>query len=58
MSNRIKRAVQSVLVKKRHRYYKERFARQAVPYGVWLKKMAEQEKEDVTAWKETVEKSG
>lgn len=58
MSNRIKRAVQSVLVKKRHRYYKERFAGQAVPYGVWLEKMAGQEKEEITAWKEALEKSG
>lgn len=58
MSNRIKRAVQGILVKKRHLAYKKQISAQALPYGVWLKKMAEQEKKEITAWKEEWEKSG
>ena len=58
MSNRIKRAVQGILVKRRHGIYKERIARQAVPYGVWIKKMLEEERAEITAWQEKREKSG
>lgn len=52
MSNALKRAVQGILVKRRHMLYKERIARQAVPYGVWIKKMLAEEKAEITAWKE------
>ena len=50
MSNYLKRAVQKVLAQKRHRIYKERIARQAVPYGVWMEKMVAQEKAEITEW--------
>lgn len=52
MSNYLKRAVQKVLVQKRHRLYKERIARQAVPYGVWVERMLKQEHAEITQWRE------
>lgn len=52
MSNYLKRTLQKFLIQKRHRLYEERIARQAVPYGVWLEKLLEQEKAEILAWKE------
>lgn len=57
MSNYLKRAVQKVLVQKRHRIYKERIARQAVPYGVWMNELMEQEKAEITEWQRNREKA-
>lgn len=58
MSNCLKKAVQKVLIRKRHRLYEERIARQAVPYGVWLEKLLEQEKQEILQWKEEWERAG
>ena len=58
MSNCLKKAVQKVLIRKRHRLYEERIARQAVPYGVWLEKLLEQEKREIMQWKEERERTG
>lgn len=58
MSNCLKKAVQKVLIRKRHRLYEERIARQAVPYGVWLEKLLEQEKREILQWKEEWERTG
>lgn len=58
MSNCLKKAVQKVLIRKRHRLYEERIARQAVPYGVWLEKLLEQEKQEILQWKEERERTG
>lgn len=58
MSNCLKRAAQKVLVQKRHRMYKERIARQAVPYGVWMKGILEQDKREITQWQADREKAG
>lgn len=58
MSNYLKKAVQKILIRKRHRLYEERIARQAVPYGVWLEKLLEQEKQEILQWKEEWEKTG
>ncbi len=58
MSNCLKKAVQKVLIRKRHRLYEERIARQAVPYGVWLDKLLEQEKREILQWKEERERTG
>lgn len=58
MSNCLKKAVQKVLIRKRHRLYEERIARQAVPYGVWLDKLLEQEKQEILQWKEERERTG
>lgn len=58
MSNRVKRALQSIWVKQRHRYYKKRIAGQAVPYEIWVKKTAEQEKQEIAAWKEAMGRDG
>ena len=52
MKEHMKRAVQKLLIKKRHRLYEERVAGQTVPYDIWLKKTLEQEREEVLAWKE------
>ena len=48
MSNYLKRAVQRLLIQKRHRSYEERIARQAVPYGVWLESLLEGERAETT----------
>ena len=58
MSNCLKKAVQKILIRKRHRLYEERIARQAVPYGVWLEKLLEQEKQEILQWKEERERTG
>lgn len=58
MSNYLKRAVQKLLIKKRHRLYEERIAGQAVPYGVWLEKLLAEEKAEILKWKEEAEKAG
>lgn len=52
MKEHIKRAVQKLLIGKRHRLYEERVVGQTVPYDIWLKKTLEQEREEVLAWKE------
>lgn len=56
MKNCLKRSVQKLLVKRRHRIYEERIARQAVPYGVWLEGILEQEKAEILQWKEKATK--
>lgn len=58
MSDHLKRAVQKVLVKRRHRLYRRRIAEQAIPYGVWLENMQEQESADIAEWKKEQEKAG
>lgn len=58
MSNCLKKAVQKILIRRRHRLYEERIARQAVPYGVWLEKLLEQEKQEILQWKEERERTG
>lgn len=58
MSNRVKRAVQGILVKRRHGMYKRRLAGQALPYGLWIKRMEEEERTGITVWQEEREKSG
>ena len=58
MSNRIKRALQSILVKRRHRIYRKRIAEQAIPYGVWIKEMSSEEKAEITAWEEERKRNG
>ena len=47
MSNYLKKTVQKFLIQRRHRLYEERIAGQAVPYGVWLEKLLEQEKKEI-----------
>ena len=46
MKEHMKRAVQKLLIKKRHRLYEERVAGQTVPYDIWLEKTLEQEREE------------
>lgn len=58
MSNYLKRAVQRLLIQKRHRLYEERIAGQAVPYGVWLERMLAQEKAEIEEWKSGAEAAG
>lgn len=58
MSNFLKRAVQWLLIQKRHRSYEERIARQAVPYGVWLESLLEGEKAETAEWKREAEAAG
>ena len=58
MSNYLKRAVQRLLIQKRHRSYEERIARQAVPYGVWLESLLEGERAETTEWKKEAEAAG
>ena len=58
MSNYLKRAVQRLLIQKRHRWYEERIARQAVPYGVWLESLLEGERAETTEWKKEAEAAG
>lgn len=55
MSNYLKKAVQKILIRKRHRLYKERIAAQAVPYDVWLEELLQQEKQEILRWKEEIE---
>ena len=52
MSNYLKKAVQKLLIQKRHRLYEERIAEQAVPYGVWMEKLLTEEKAEIRKWKE------
>lgn len=58
MSGRVKRAVQGILVKRRHGIYKKQLAGQAVPYGIWIKRMLEEERAEIAVWQEQREKSG
>lgn len=58
MSGYLKKAVQKILIRRRHRLYEERIARQAVPYGVWLEKLLKQEKQEILQWKEERERAG
>lgn len=58
MSNYMKRAVQRLLVQKRHRSYEERIARQAVPYGVWLESLLAEEAAEIAEWKREAEAAG
>ncbi len=58
MSNYLKKALQKLLVQRRHRLYEERIAEQAVPYGVWTEKLLEEEKADILRWKEEAAKWG
>lgn len=58
MSNYLKRAVQRLLIQKRHRLYEERIAGQAVPYGVWLEKLLAREKADIVRWRRDAEAAG
>lgn len=58
MSNYLKKAVQKILIRKRHRLYKERIAVQAVPYDVWLEELLQQEKQEILRWKEERERAG
>lgn len=58
MSNCLKKAVQKILIQRRHRLYEERIARQAVPYGVWLEELLQQEKQDILRWKEERDRTG
>lgn len=55
MSNYLKKAVQKILIRKRHRLYEERIAAQAVPYGVWLEELLEEQKAEILRWKEEIE---
>lgn len=50
MSNYLKKAVQKLLIGKRHRLYEERLSKQAVPYRVWLERVMEEEKAEILAW--------
>lgn len=50
MKKHIKRAVQKLLIQRRHRLYEERVAEQAVPHAVWLKKTVEQENAEILYW--------
>jgi GT2 family glycosyltransferase len=52
VSNYLKKAVQKLLIQKRHRLYEERIAEQAVPYGVWMEKLLTEEKAEIRKWKE------
>lgn len=52
MKEHLKRAVQKLLIKKRHRLYEERIAGQRFPYEIWLQKMVEQERTEILAWSE------
>lgn len=52
MSNGLKRAVQKLLIRRRHRLYEERIAEQAVPYGVWMEKLLEEERAEIREWEE------
>ncbi len=58
MSNYLKKALQRVLVQRRHRSYEERIAGQAVPYGVWLEKLLEEERAGILQWKERADRAG
>ena len=58
MSSYLKKAVQKILIRKRHRIYEERIARQAVPYGVWLENLIGREKQEILRWKEEKERAG
>ena len=58
MRESLKRSLQKILIAKRHRLYEERIARQAVPYGIWLKDVLEQEKADILGWREKKERAG
>ena len=50
--------MQRLLIQKRHRWYEERIARQAVPYGVWLESLLEGERAETTEWKKEAEAAG
>ena len=50
MSSYLKKAVQKILIRKRHRIYEERIARQAVPYGAWLVNLIGREKQEILRW--------
>lgn len=50
MKEHIKRAVQKLLVQKRHRLYEERVAGQAVPHAIWLKRTVGQERAEILSW--------
>lgn len=58
MREYLKRSLQKILIEKRHRLYEERIAKQAVPYGIWLKDVLEQEKADILTWRGNREKAG
>lgn len=58
MSGHVKKAVQRLLVQRRHRLYEERVARQAVPYDIWFQNLLRRETAEILQWEKERKNAG
>lgn len=50
MSSPVKRAVQNLLILRRHRFYEKQIARQALSYDSWMENLLEEEAAEIFKW--------